>query len=222
MPSDALIDLVLVGGGGTSADVLAIVEDINRVTAQYRVRGLLDDALAVGSDRFGVPVLGGLSDAPRLLGAGRLVDCLGSPRGNVRREALLEAKGLLALPFETLVHPRAVVASSATLGEGCIVYPNVVLLANTRLGRHVTVLANCVLNHDTQVDDFGILASGVNLSGRVHVGRAAYLGCGCNVREDIRIGSGALVGLGSAVVRDVPAGAVVAGVPARVQQRPAA
>jgi sugar O-acyltransferase (sialic acid O-acetyltransferase NeuD family) len=220
MPSEPLIELVLVGGGGTSADVLAIVDDINREAPRYRVLGLLDDALAPGSLQFGVPVLGGLSDAPRLLGNGRLVDCLGSPRSNARREALLQAKGLAGLPFASLVHPRAVVASSADLGEGCIVYPNVVLLARVRLGRHVTVLANCVLNHDVRVDDFGILASGVNLSGRVQVGRAAYLGCGCNVREDIRIGEGALVGLGSAVVRDVPPGAVVAGVPAR--ERPSA
>ncbi len=220
MPSDDLIDLVLVGGGGTSADVLAIVDDINREAPRYRVRGLLDDALARGSSRFGVPVLGGLGDAPQLIGNGRLVDCLGSPRSNARREALLRAKGLADLPFASLVHPRAVVAGSAELGEGCIVYPNVVLLAHVRLGRHVTVLANCVLNHGVCVEDFGILASGVNLSGRVHVGRAAYLGCGCNVREDTRIGEGALIGLGSAVVRDVPAGAVVAGVPAR--ERPAA
>lgn len=218
MPSDAPIELVLVGGGGTSADVLAIVDDINREAPCYRVCGLLDDALKPGSLRFGVPVLGGLSDASRLLGNGRLVDCLGSPRSNVRREALLQAKGLAELPFASLVHPRAVVASNADLGEGCIVYPNVVLMAQVRLGRHVTVLANCVLNHDVCVEDFGILASGVNLSGRVHVGRAAYLGCGCNVREDIRIGDGALVGLGSAVVQDVAPGVVVAGVPARVQR----
>jgi sugar O-acyltransferase (sialic acid O-acetyltransferase NeuD family) len=218
MPSDALIELVLVGGGGTSADVLAIVDDINREAPRYLVRGLLDDALTPGSQQFGVPVLGGLSDAPRLLGHGRLVDCLGSPRSNVRREALLQAKGLSGLPFASLVHPRAVVAGSADLGEGCILYPNVVLLAQVRLGCHVTVLANCVLNHGVCVDDFGILASGVNLSGRVQVGRAAYLGCGCNVREDIRIGDGALVGLGSAVVQDVAPGAVVAGVPARVQR----
>lgn len=218
MPSDALIGLVLVGGGGTSADVIAIVDDINREAPRYRVLGLLDDALVVGSMCFGVPVLGGLSDAGRVLGTASLVDCLGSPRSNVRREALLEAKGLSALPFETVVHPRAVVASSASLGEGCVIYPNVVLLANVRLGRHVTLLANCVLNHDVCVEDFGILASGVNLSGRVQVGRAAYLGCGCNVREDIRIGDGALVGLGSAVVQNVAPGVVVAGVPARVQR----
>lgn len=217
MPSDDLIDLVLVGGGGTSADVLTIVDEINRQIPRYRVRGLLDDALSPGSLQFGVPVLGGLADAPQLLGNGRLVDCLGSPRSNARRELLLQAKGLANLPFETLIHPRAVVARSADVGVGCILYANVVLLANVRLGCHVTVLANCVLNHDVRIGDFGILASGVNLSGRVQVGRAAYLGSGCNVREDIHIGDAALVGLGSAVVHDVGPGKVVAGVPARVQ-----
>ncbi len=217
MSSESVIDLVLVGGGGTSADVLTIIDDINRVAIRYRVLGLLDDALDRDSSRFGVPVLGGLGEADRLPTDVRLVDCMGSPRSNARREALLHSRGLAGLPFETLIHPRAVVATSATVGEGCIVYPNAVLLANVRLGSHVTVLANCVLNHDAHVDDYGILASGVNLSGNVRVGRAAYLGCGCNVRENIRIGDGALVGLGSAVVSDVAPGAIVVGVPARIQ-----
>lgn len=217
MSSKPVTDLVLAGGGGTSADVLAIIDDINRVAARYRVLGLLDDALDKGSSRHGVPVLGGLSDAPHLPAYARMVDCLGSPRSNAGRESVLQRKGIANLPFETLVHPSAVVANSASLGEGCIVYPNVVILAHVRLGRHVTVLANCVLNHDVRVDDFAILASGVNLSGNVQVGRAAYLGCGCNVRENIRIGEAALVGLGSAVVSHVAAGMIAAGVPARVQ-----
>jgi acetyltransferase-like isoleucine patch superfamily enzyme len=43
-----------------------------------------------------------------------------------------------------------------------------------------------------------------------------WLGAGVIVLKGVRIGSGAVVGAGAVVTRDVPAGARVAGVPARL------
>ena len=48
------------------------------------------------------------------------------------------------------------------------------------------------------------------------VKRGAAIGTGAVVLGGITIGEGAVVGAGSVVTRDVPAGAVVAGNPARV------
>ncbi len=50
---------------------------------------------------------------------------------------------------------------------------------------------------------------------RIVVERRAGLGSGAIVMGGVRIGEGALIGAGAVVTRDVPAGAVVAGVPAR-------
>ena len=205
--------LVLVGGGGTSADVLTIIAAINSVRPRYEVMGILDDALPSGSVRWGIPVLGGLAlAAPPDV---RFVDCLGSPRSFRGREALYARFGFDPDRFETLVHPAAVVAADARLGTGAIVYPNTVVLSGVEVGSRVTILAGCVLNHETQVGDWSILASGVMVSGAVRIGRACYLGVASSVREGIAIGDGALVAMGSAVTRDVEPGSSVGGVPAK-------
>lgn len=210
-----MTDLILVGAGGTCADVLAIIEALNAREPRFRCLGLLDDNPALqGASRYGLPVLGPLV-APVGHAHAAFVDCLGSPRNHSRREALLLERGLPPEQFQTLVAPSAFVAPSCRLGAGCIVYPNVVLMAGVTLGAHVTVLANTVMNHEVHVGDFSIVASGVNLSGGVRVGRACYLGAGSSLIQEVAVGDGALVGMGSVVIRDVAPGTVVVGNPAR-------
>lgn len=51
------------------------------------------------------------------------------------------------------------------------------------------------------------------------VKRGASIGSGAVVLCGVTVGEGALIGAGAVVTRDVPPGAVVAGVPARVQAR---
>jgi len=217
--AESVVDLLLVGAGGTCADVLAIIESLNAEAMRFNCIGLLDDDVSLhGGHRHGLPVLGPLAAAKGL--SGMLVDCLGSPASYGPREALLRDRGLAIERFQTLVAPTACVASTCRIGSGCIVYPGVVLMADVCLGAHVTILANTVLNHEVEVGDFTILTSGVNVSGRVRIGRACYVGAGSSLIQNVTVGDGAMVGLGSAVIRDVPAGGVVAGNPAKpIRQR---
>ena len=210
----ALRKLVLVGGAGTSSDVLALIASINRVSMRYQVAGLLDDAIPEGTLRFGIPVLGPITNYDSL-GNAWFVDCLGSPRSYRKREELLERYGMLTTQFETLIHHSAMIADDVQIGQGSIIYPNVVLLSNVEIGNHVTILSGTVLNHDVKVGDWSILGSGVMLSGAVKVGRTCYLGTSCSVREGVAIGDGSLVGMGAAVTANIDADVVVAGVPAK-------
>ena len=211
---DTLRKLILIGGAGTSSDVLALIASINQVSQRYQVLGLVDDTLPIGSKHFGVPILGGLVDAINQDDVW-FVDCLGSPSSYRGRQALFDRLGFDPERFETLIHPSTFFADNAQIGQGSILFPNVVVLSNVSIGHHVTVLSGSVLNHDVEVGDWSIMASGVILSGAVKVGRSCYLGAASVVREGISIGDGSLVGMGSAVIEDVTAESVVAGVPAQ-------
>ena len=203
--------LVLVGAGG-----------FGRETAEWAGRGdgfeLLgfvdDDPALAGTVIGGRPVLGPsgwLHDHEDVT----VAVCAGNPRNPGIRRAIVDRLALPEHRYATLVHPRATVASSASLGPGTVVHAGTVLTADIRVGAHVAIMPAVVLTHDDVVSDFVTIGAGVRLAGGVTVGSAAYLGAGALVREHLSIGPGALVGMGAVVTRDVPAGEVWAGSPAR-------
>ena len=129
-------------------------------------------------------------------------------------------RSTFGLTFDSLVHPSAVVASSALLDEGVIVNAGSVIASLVRLGEFSLVNRGATIGHDAQVGAFANIGPGANLASSVRVGRAAAVGIGATVIEGLAIGEGALVAAGSVVTREVAPGMVVAGVPARpVKQR---
>lgn len=212
-------DIVIIGAKGTALDVLSIIYDVNAERERYRCIGLLDDNHELWNrEVLGFKVLGPVEEARRLGPVG-IVNTLGSPRNYmVRRTVGLQFAGCPGGP-ESIIHPSAVISRYATLSPGAIIFPNVVVMAHVRIGQQVLILANSVINHEAIVGDFSILASGVNLSGNVRVGSNCYLGSGSLIRQNLTVGEGALIGMGSVVTRDVPAGAVLAGNPARSRDR---
>lgn len=208
-------DLVIVGAGGFARETAAAVRAVNRVHPTWRLRGFLDDNPVLhGTERAGLPILGGL-DALAGLPDAAIVVCVGNPRDYTGRQRIVRRLDLPAQRYATVVHPGAEVGAGSTLGPGTVLLAGVVLTADVTVGAHVAVMPQAVLTHDDQVDDHVTIASGVRLGGNAVLRRGAYLGAGALVREGVTVGAWSLVGMGSVVLRDIPGGQVWAGSPAR-------
>lgn len=211
--------LVFLSAGGTTADVLGFVEDINAQELRFDPIGCLDDAPAKqGTTLCGLPVLGALPDAAKFPDA-QFVNCLGSSANYATRGRIVDALGLAPERFATLVHPSAVISRHSSLGHGTIVYPYAFIGSGTRIGRQALVMSHASINHDVVIGEFAIVASAAVILGKVTLGAHVYVGAGASIRQGLSVGAGSLIGMGSVVVDDVEPGCIAMGVPARLVRR---
>jgi sugar O-acyltransferase (sialic acid O-acetyltransferase NeuD family) len=140
----------------------------------------------------------------------------GSPLSYRERRGIIESLGVARERFARVIHPRASLAPHAVLGTNLLVMAGAVITCDAVVGDHVLILPNAVIEHDVVVGDWSVIGANVTIAGGTRLGENCYIGAGASIIDGITIGDGALVGLGSVVIRDVPAGARVAGNPARV------
>jgi sugar O-acyltransferase (sialic acid O-acetyltransferase NeuD family) len=209
--------LLIIGAGAQARQILTIVG----LTRVAEVAGLIDtfDNPAVwGQHVAGAKVWGSLSALEQFPPKQDLRVILAVANLARKRElaARLEQQGH---EFMTVVHPTAIVPTSAIVGRGCIINAGVILENNVRLGRHVIVHAGAILEHDNVLDDFVNIGTGVRTGGRVRFSEGATIFTGAIVIPDRVIGADAVVGAGAGVFHDVPPGYVVMGSPARAVRR---
>lgn len=118
----------------------------------------------------------------------------------------------------TVIHAGARIGSGVTIGSHCNVCACVI-------GDNVSIQTACHVTRGVVIEDDVFLGPNVvTLNDKLRGGpltypriaRGAKIGGGSVILPGVTVGAGALVGAGSVVTKDVPAGATVAGNPARI------
>jgi sugar O-acyltransferase (sialic acid O-acetyltransferase NeuD family) len=201
--------LVIHGAGGHAK----VVAELARLMG-WTVVAFLDgvDPTRRGSQFCGAPIIT-CSDVTEFQAA-EVALGFGDNRGRLAAAAQWLKCGWSLPP---MVHPRAVLATSARIGEGSQLMAGAIVNPDAMLGKAVIVNTGATVDHDCRIEDGVHLAPGVHLAGDVTVGEGTLVGVGSSVIPGIRIGRSCVIGAGAVVVRDIPDGATAYGVPARIR-----
>ena len=209
--------VAILGGQGNAAVVAAAIEHARRMGAtDLEVAGFLNDRVEVGEKIDMFPVIGRLSDVPRLVAEGYwFVNTILRIDGNRERIALFESLGIPDDRLASFVHPMAYVAPSVELGTGCIIMPHVSMSPGTKLGKGCFMMAGSMMGHDNQVGDYTHIAANAAVGSYLKIGKGVHIGLNATVKENLTIGDYATLGAGAVLTKNIGEGEIWAGNPAR-------
>jgi len=142
-----------------------------------------------------------------------LLLAIGIPEARRRVAEALRSRGA---EFLTLIHPTAIVAASASIGEGSIICPFAIVSDSARVGSHALLNYHASLGHDASAGDYAVLSPYATLGGNAHIGDDVFLGMHASVGPGRRIGARSKVSANSCALADAPADSIIYGVPGRV------
>lgn len=200
--------IVVMGAGGHARVVVDLIREARRDLSPVAA---VDDGDAPPPDVLGVPVIGGSVFLAELRerGVTRAALGVGAVVKNRVRVELFERLHGLGFEVPNLIHPRASVERSVTMGVGNQVLAGAIIGSAASLGDDVIVNSGVVISHDCRIGSHVHLTPGAVLAGGVSVGANTVIGMGVTVYLGVSIGRDVVISNGVHVLSDVPDGAIV-------------
>ena len=204
--------IILVGAGGFGRELLCWALDAHRAGNFPKVSGFLDaNPNALNEFNYGINWIESIDKFVPVPGDQLLLG-IADPATKRNIATLLLGRGA---HFVTLRHPTAIVASSATLGQGVVLCPYSVVSADAVVGDFVTINAHSTIGHDASVGSYSTLSAHVDITGGVQVGENSFFGTSAAIVPRVKIGQNAKIGAGALIIRSVASESVMYAMPAK-------
>lgn len=174
-------NIVIIGAGDLGKEIVWLIEDINKITPTYLIAGFLDDDKQKHGKEFcWYRVLGGLDYLEELSKKMPICAVVAVKDGKTRKQ-IVEAHPSFK-NWETIVHPRATIAGSSTIGEGSVLFPNTTVSVDSKLGRFGIYYVNSMISNDCRLGDYVTTMFGAAVLEHAEVSDGSFLEPGAIVQ----------------------------------------
>lgn len=139
--------------------------------------------------------------------------CFISPLAAVQAERLVMGSGSY-IAGHAYVTGSLVMGANCTINTASVVRGEITMGHSVRIGAHTSILA---FNHTITDPDKEVFRQPISQRGII-IGDDVWIGSQVVILDGVTIGDKSVIAAGSVVTKDVPAGAIVAGNPARVKK----
>jgi len=97
-----------------------------------------------------------------------------------------------------LVHPRAYVADTAFLGEGCMIMAGAIVDVRAEVGALGVVWPGACINHDTKIGANTFVSPNATICGSVEIGPHTFVGAGASIADHSKVPASSFIKMLSA------------------------
>lgn len=206
--------LFIIGSGGFSKQVIEMVEEINYVTHNYDIKGIIDDNLELNGKRvLNHMVIGNTDYLDKLSKINKVYAVIAIGDGYARETINNKLKNV---NWINLIHPKTIISRYLDIGVGNIICSGVIINPDCKIGNHCNINIASTLGHDVILEDYVTIMPGCNISGNVNIKRNSMIGTGSCIIQNRIIGSSSIIGAGTVVIKDVNEKTLIMGNPAKV------
>ena len=94
----------------------------------------------------------------------------------VARHTMAEKLKALGFMLPNVIHARAIIEPSCTIGEGNVILAGANIGSKTVIGNNCYINTKTMISHECVIDDGVRVAPGAILAGRIYVGKNTLIG----------------------------------------------
>lgn len=206
-------ELLIVCGG----NVARMCIDTLRLMGGYRIGGITDMYTKPGTQLMGIPYIGDVDvleekyregHRTAVNAYGGLVSSNTDDLFFARKRLYERIKGYQYF-MPNLIHPKATVESSASMGEGNLIFSGAYIGTEAFIGNDCIINTGAIVSHNCKVGDHCRISPGAIIAGDVVIGENSIIGMGVTIYLKVKIGKNVIIYNGKNVFNDVPDNAVI-------------
>jgi sugar O-acyltransferase (sialic acid O-acetyltransferase NeuD family) len=196
------MNISIIGAGGHSKVIIDIIHELDNCN----IMGIYDDNKT--GYFSGIKIIGKVSEINNT----NDYFIIGIGNDKIRKKIAEEYQ----LKWATLIHPKTIIAKTATIKEGTVICAGAIIQTEVEIGKHCIINTNCSIDHESIISDYCSICPSSTICGQVKVGESSFIGANSTIIQTIEIGKECILGAGSVVIRNIPNNSKAVGNPAKV------